>query len=46
MLETARSYRANKALPVIKKLVRKLREIYALLVTERQKNSDMLRETA
>ena len=45
MLETARSYRANKSLPVIKKLVRKLREIYALLVTERQKNSDMLRET-
>ena len=45
MLETARSYRENKALPVIKKLVRKLREIYALLVTERQKNSDMLRKT-
>ena len=32
MLETARSYRAGKALPVIKKLVRKLREVYALLV--------------
>ena len=46
MLETARSYRANKALPVIKKLVRKLREVYALLVNERQKNTDMLRETA
>ena len=46
MLETAKSYRANKALPVIKKLVRKLREIYALLVNERQKNNDMLRETA
>ena len=46
MLETARSYRANKALPVIKKLVRKLREVYALLFNERQKNNDMLRETA
>lgn len=46
MLETARSYRAGKALPVIKKLVRKLREVYALLVNERQKNTDMLRETA
>lgn len=46
MLETAKSYRENKALPVIKKLVRKLREVYALLVNERQKNSDMLRETA
>lgn len=46
MLETARSYRAGKALPVIKKLVRKLREVYALLVNERQKNNDMLRETA
>lgn len=46
MLETAKSYRANKALPVIKKLVRKLREVYALLVNERQKNGDMLRETA
>lgn len=46
MLETARSYRENKVLPVIKKLVRKLREVYALLVSERQKNSDMLRETA
>ena len=46
MLETAKSYRASKALPVIKKLVRKLREAYALLVNERQKNNDMLRETA
>ena len=46
MLETAKSYRAGKALPVIKKLVRKLREVYALLVNERQKNTDMLRETA
>ena len=46
MLETARSYRAGKALPVIKKLVRKLREVYALLVNERQKNNDILRETA
>ena len=46
MLETARSYRENKVLPVIKKLVRKLREVYALLVNERQKNYDMLRETA
>ena len=46
MLETAKSYRENKALPVIKKLVRKLREVYALLVNERQKNTDMLRETA
>lgn len=45
MLETAKSYRAGKALPIVKKLVRKLREVYALLVTERQKNSDMLRET-
>lgn len=46
MLETAKSYRAGKALPVIKKLVRKLREVYALLVNERQKYNDMLRETA
>lgn len=46
MLETARSYRKNKVLPVIKKLVRKLREVYALLINERQKNTDMLRETA
>ena len=46
MLETARSYRENKALPVIKKLVRKLREVYALLVNARQKNNDMHRETA
>ena len=46
MLETARSYRAGKALPIVKKLVRKLREVYALLVNERQKNTDMLRETA
>ena len=46
MMETAKSYRENKALPVIKKLVRKLREVYALLVNERQKNTDMLRETA
>ena len=46
MLETAKSYRAGKALPIVKKLVRKLREVYALLVNERQKNNDMLRETA
>ena len=46
MLETARSYRAGKALPIVKKLVRKLREVYALLVNARQKNNDMLRETA
>lgn len=46
MLETARSYRENKVLPIIKKLVRKLRKVYALLVNERQKNNDMLRETA
>ena len=46
MLETARSYCENKVLPVIKKLVRKLREVYSLLVNERQKNNDMLRETA
>ena len=46
MLETAKSYRANKALPVIKKLVRKLREVYALLVNARQKNNVMLRDTA
>ena len=46
MLETAKSYRENKVLPVIKKLVRKLREVYVLLVNERQKNTDMLRETA
>ena len=46
MLETARSYRENKVLPVIKKLVRKLREVYSLLVNARQKNNDMLRETA
>ena len=46
MLETAKSYRAGKALPIVKKLVRKLREVYALLVNERQKNTDMLRETA
>ena len=46
MLETAKSYRAGKALPIVKKLVRKLREVYALLVNERQKNTDTLRETA
>lgn len=46
MLETAKSYRAGKALPIVKKLVRKLREVYALLVNERQKNNDILRETA
>ena len=46
MLETAKSYRENKVLPVIKKLVRKLRKVYVLLVNERQKNTDMLRETA
>ncbi len=46
MLETAKSYRTNKALPVIKKLMRKLKEVYALLVNERHKNTDMLRETA
>ena len=46
ILETARSYRENKVLPVIKKLVRKLKEVYVLLVNERQKNNDMLRETA
>ena len=46
MLETAKSYRAGKALPIVKKLVRKLREVYSLLVNERQKNNDMLRETA
>lgn len=46
MLETAKSYRAGKALPIVKKLVRKLREVYALLVNARQKNNDMLRETA
>lgn len=32
--------------PGHQKLVRKLREVYALLVNERQKNNDMLRETA
>ena len=46
MLETAKSYRENMSLPIVKKLVRKLREVYALLVYERQKNTDMLRETA
>ena len=46
MLETAKSYRESKSLPIVKKLVRKLREVYALLVNERQKNTDMLRETA
>lgn len=37
---------AKQGSPGHQKLVRKLREVYALLVNERQKNNDMLRETA
>ena len=45
MLESGKSYRTNKALPVVKKLVRKLKEVYVLLVNERQANSNLAKES-
>ena len=45
MLESGKSYRINKALPVVKKLVRKLKEVYVLLVNEQQANSNLAKES-
>ena len=39
VLESARGYRAGKALPLVSKLLRKLKEIYALWLKERQANA-------
>ena len=45
VLESGKSYRANKALPVVKKLVRRLKEVYVLLVNERHANSNLAKES-
>lgn len=46
VLESARSYRAGKALPLVSKLLRKLKDVYALWIKERQANAGLMQETA
>lgn len=46
MLESARGYRTGKALPLVSKLLRKLKEVYALWLKERQANAGLMQETA
>lgn len=46
MLETGKSYRTNKALPVVKRLIRKLKTVYQLLLSEREINGKLTRDVA
>ena len=46
VLESARGYRTGKALPLVSKLLRKLKEVYALWLKERQANAGLMQETA
>ncbi len=46
MLETGKGYRTNKALPVVKKLIRKLKAVYQLLLSEREISSRLTRDVA
>ena len=46
VLESARGYRTGKALPLVSKLLRKLKEVYALWIKERQANAGLMQETA
>ena len=46
VLESARGYRAGKALPLVSKLLRKLKEVYALWLKGRQANAGLMQETA
>jgi len=46
MLETGKGYRTNKALPVVKKLIRKLKNIYQLLLSEREISGSLTRDIA
>lgn len=46
VLESARGYRTGKALPLVSKLLRKLKEVYALWLKGRQANAGLMQETA
>lgn len=46
VLESARGYRTGKALPLVSKLLRKLKDVYALWIKERQANAGLMQETA
>ena len=46
VLESARGYRTGKALPLVSKLLRKLKEVYALWLKERQANAGLMQETS
>ncbi len=46
MLEAGKGYRTNKALPVVKKLIRKLKAVYQLLLSEREISSRLTRDVA
>ncbi len=46
MLETGKGYRTNKALPVVKKLIRKLKTVYQLLLSEREISGKLTRDVA
>lgn len=46
VLESARGYRAGKALPLVSKLLRKLKDVYALWIKERQANAGLMQETS
>lgn len=46
MLETSKGYRTNKALPVVKKLIRQLKTVYQLLLSEREISGKLTRDVA
>lgn len=46
MLETGKGYRTNKALPVVKKLIRRLKNVYQLLLSEREISGSLTRDIA
>lgn len=46
VLESARGYRTGKALPLVSKLLRKLKNVYALWIKERQTNAGLMQETS
>lgn len=46
VLESARGYRTGKALPLVSKLLRKLKEVYALWLKEHQANAGLMQETS
>lgn len=46
MLETDKGYRTNKALPVVKKLIHKLKTVYQLLLSEREISGKLTRDVA